>query len=399
MQQSLIFHEFVRTADILLKSLVVRQYINGYPLTCIRAWDHWPFLVFRQRRVSCIHFVFVIIILTVFHRKLKCSNLPPVHRVGYSSELLVPDRSTETVNSYGKMALNLPKSVLLKGFRVLPSTLGSQRPLTGCWNKPTATGEKLRLIFFLDTCQLINIIIIIITFVPFAATNPSDITSAQIHLTRTQEYPQVAPLPLPDNIDQYIQFSPHRTRDINCHQLALANSSYGARAIDMSGDPRMCSYDAHATVNLNCMMQSTVPEPFSGSHKFTHLNMPGGQWAANGKYLAQDLQANHYTNLRQEVRSRDWDKKGPFFTVKRSYHCLHLHAATNHTNPIGVAALHSTAQKEGEKEKEEEKEKEPPQDKKTKLKQAFKEYGSTVVVFHVGISLMSLGMFYALVSR
>lgn len=34
-----------------------------------------------------------------------------------------------------------------------------------------------------------------------------------------------------------------------------------------------------------------------------------------------------------------------------------------------------------------------------KLKRAVKDYGSTVIVFHVGISLVSLGCFYALVSR
>ena len=40
-----------------------------------------------------------------------------------------------------------------------------------------------------------------------------------------------------------------------------------------------------------------------------------------------------------------------------------------------------------------------PLSQKDKLKRAVKEYGSTVIVFHVGISLMSLGFFYALVSR
>lgn len=33
------------------------------------------------------------------------------------------------------------------------------------------------------------------------------------------------------------------------------------------------------------------------------------------------------------------------------------------------------------------------------LKKAFKEYGSTIVIFHVSISLISLGTFYMLVSR
>lgn len=36
--------------------------------------------------------------------------------------------------------------------------------------------------------------------------------------------------------------------------------------------------------------------------------------------------------------------------------------------------------------------------RKDKLKKAVKEYGSTVIVFHVGISLISLGTCYILVS-
>ncbi|XP_016987662.1 protein FAM210B, mitochondrial [Drosophila rhopaloa] len=36
--------------------------------------------------------------------------------------------------------------------------------------------------------------------------------------------------------------------------------------------------------------------------------------------------------------------------------------------------------------------------KREQLKQAFKEYGATIVAFHVGISVISLGCFYALVS-
>lgn len=47
------------------------------------------------------------------------------------------------------------------------------------------------------------------------------------------------------------------------------------------------------------------------------------------------------------------------------------------------------------------KEEEPKKEmtKKEQLKRAFKDYGSTVIVFHVGMSLVSLGMFYTLVSR
>lgn len=45
--------------------------------------------------------------------------------------------------------------------------------------------------------------------------------------------------------------------------------------------------------------------------------------------------------------------------------------------------------------------KEPPKEmtRKEKLKKAVKEYGSTVIVFHVTISLISLGTCYLLVSR
>ena len=37
--------------------------------------------------------------------------------------------------------------------------------------------------------------------------------------------------------------------------------------------------------------------------------------------------------------------------------------------------------------------------KKERLKIIIKEYGTTVIVFHISISLVSLGIFYTLVSR
>lgn len=41
----------------------------------------------------------------------------------------------------------------------------------------------------------------------------------------------------------------------------------------------------------------------------------------------------------------------------------------------------------------------PPLSAKEKLKKAVKDYGSTVIIFHVSISLLSLGGCYLLVSR
>lgn len=40
-----------------------------------------------------------------------------------------------------------------------------------------------------------------------------------------------------------------------------------------------------------------------------------------------------------------------------------------------------------------------PMSAKEKLKKAVKDYGATVIVFHVSISIMSLGICYVLVSR
>lgn len=188
---------------------------------------------------------------------------------------------------------------------------------------------------------------------------------------------------------------------------------------EVSADPHMASFDSRGSVNLNCMMQSNVPEPFGGTHKFTHLNMPGGQWAQNSKFMAQDLQSSHYTNLRQQVRS-DWNKKGigsmvfatgNFITPKRSFHCLLIATNPSATMIMPTVQQYSTKTSpdqpkdavEGESAKPTGKignqVEKSPDSKRLKLKQAVKEYGSTVIVFHVGISLMSLGMFYALVSR
>lgn len=135
-----------------------------------------------------------------------------------------------------------------------------------------------------------------------------------LHVSVQRDYPAAAALPLPANIDptETTRFSPHRARDINSSAILTHQSSYVANHIDVtvdssanSADPHVQSYDCRGSVSLNSAMQSNVPSPFGGMHKFTHLNMPGGGWAQEGKFLAQDLQSSHYINLRKEVRS-DW---------------------------------------------------------------------------------------------
>ncbi|XP_053677313.1 uncharacterized protein LOC128727425 isoform X2 [Anopheles nili] len=147
--------------------------------------------------------------------------------------------------------------------------------------------------------------------------------SSGLHMSAQRSYPLAAPLPLPPNISasETNRFSPLRSRDINAsamlaHQslapnpveVAAVDGSCIDVTVDMSAretDPHVESYDCSGAVSLNSAMQSNVPSPFGGMHKFTHLNMPGGAWAQESKFLSHELNSSHYTNLRQEVRS-DW---------------------------------------------------------------------------------------------
>lgn len=277
----------------------------------------------------------------------------------------------------------------------------------------------------------------------------------QIHLTSQCEYPQAAALPLPKNIDptETTRFSPQRSRDISgtCISIYADQSAMMNNAIDItadnsssSSDPRLNSYDCNGAVSLNSVMQSNVPSPFGGMNKFTHLNMPGGQWEQSSKYMAYDLQSSHYTNLRREVREgwTDHDnrtiggaaptteishgnstKKGIFHrqTFIVANHLSLFNICANNQNMSNFyrhfslnkySNLQKTNTNPDDKTKTVEGDERgtatttaseavplPSLSRKEKLKKAVKEYGSTVIIFHVTISLMSLGTCYAVVSR
>lgn len=252
----------------------------------------------------------------------------------------------------------------------------------------------------------------------------------KLHVTVQKEYPQVARLPLPPNIDanETTRFSPQRTRDISgteicLHQSLSLNQAFAIDVTcDSSADPHLGSYDCMGSVNLYSAMQSNVPEPFGGSNKFSHLNMPGGQWSQTSKFMAEDLQSAHYTNLRQAVRV-DWNnKQGTFagslthfaeitpappnsFVPKRHFSVCVAASSSSTTNKerFGCLRAFSTQNQPESKHAKEDPTKlakeEATISTKDKLKRAVKEYGSTVIVFHVSISLASLGLSYALVSR
>lgn len=284
----------------------------------------------------------------------------------------------------------------------------------------------------------------------------------EIHVSALKEYPAAEPLPLPINIDptESTRFSPQRARDIT--STAIATNIWNRVDITMDTtndrmDPHVESYDCTGAVSLNSAMQSNVPSPFGGMHKFTHLNMPGGQWEQSSKWMSHDLNSSHYMNLRREAR-KNWTRNDAEITANgdtavkgsttmhgslamplassirfastaqeiisnafcaskthRRFYAIspfdRMNATTNHDLLVTKRNLSTKQPNSSEatdvKEKSAESNTDPtsnaqsaaPLSAKEKLKKAVKDYGITVVVFHVAISLASLGFFYQVVAR
>lgn len=282
-------------------------------------------------------------------------------------------------------------------------------------------------------------------------------------MSTKQDYPQAQPLPLPLNIDpsESMRFSPQRARDIT--STAISSNLWNQRSIDITidssqfdiksnADPHVNSYDCTGAVSLNSSMQSNVPSPFGGMHKFTHLNMPGGQWSQSSKWMSHDLHSSHYTNLRREVRNNMLEDKNKMnfanSTVEKGMNtlknnaCLHGNSSSSklwmemirskfmknsfaclyQTDHALFMIYHSNAPNQSSWRMFSDKKDVAKNEKNTnlnnetqndanaptepvaltpraKLKNAIKDYGSTVLLFHIGISLVSLGIFYQLVSR
>ncbi|XP_023163019.1 uncharacterized protein LOC111594098 isoform X2 [Drosophila hydei] len=133
-------------------------------------------------------------------------------------------------------------------------------------------------------------------------------------------YAEPAPaLPLPHNVDaaETTRFSPQRSRDISDNIMVMSHAPIStidittdnSMTIPQGGsslqDPHVQSYDCFGAVSLNAVMQSNVPTPFGGMHKFSHLNMPGGQWSQEYKFTSQNMHSSHYRSLRDSTRA-DW---------------------------------------------------------------------------------------------
>ncbi|GAB0095922.1 uncharacterized protein DMENIID0001_113610 [Sergentomyia squamirostris] len=242
-------------------------------------------------------------------------------------------------------------------------------------------------------------------------TKPAGL-SPSIHVSAQRDYPQAAELPLPPNIDpsETMRFSPQRSRDINSSAM-LCHDTIQMHGVDVTlnneptmagADPHVEQYDSTGAVHLSCSMQSNVPQPFSGGSKSMHLNMPGGQWSQFTKFTAADLQDHHYMSLRRDlnkgtsITARISHLSAPLLTQK-VHQIVHLLAPLTHDHHHFIC-MREYSTKGTQDTKEENPVGGKELSKKEKLKIAVKDYGATVIVFHVTISLASLGMFYLLVS-
>lgn len=214
--------------------------------------------------------------------------------------------------------------------------------------------------------------------------------NARLHKTSQLRYPDAKSIPLPKNFNVVVAneigcFSPQRTRDLNGPVMATSYPStkvmpvFQIERTRTSFDPRVGCFDCMGAVNLNSSMQTNVPHPFSSKGKSTHLNMPGGQWESKNKFISEDMQKLHYVNIKKK-------KEG-----MRMYHTL--------TNTLILPKSVATRSASTDQDKTKVNTDEVKLTTRQKLQKAVTEYGSTVIIFHVGISLISLGTCYLLVSR
>ncbi|KAK3872786.1 hypothetical protein Pcinc_022146 [Petrolisthes cinctipes] len=270
--------------------------------------------------------------------------------------------------------------------------------------------------------------------------------------------PPGALIPMPPNVEELqasekARFSPRRTRDISS-KLNQVGAVFGGGFMSSQGshssnfnttsspsDSRADVYDAHNAVSLSSVMQSNVPKPFEINGKApVHLNMPGGQWAQGEKYLSGDLQTCHHSNLTSKKHSgtacpsfpvslgpvstpfgsqlmqgrKTWYSRGGGGVGGSSLVWLHTRQLSgpntvcfpqSNTTPVIIVhnrclcgsvcsrLMHTCTvlmKDQGNTEAE--------LTSRQKLKRAVKDYGATVIVFHVAISLASLGICYLLVS-
>ncbi|XP_067001579.1 uncharacterized protein [Anabrus simplex] len=250
--------------------------------------------------------------------------------------------------------------------------------------------------------------------------------SKLVHASAVRSYPLAKPLPLPHNIEdinttEKARFSPQRNRDISGPVIlskfeGTFSNGFAKRYNQLSQpiDPHVASYDCSGPVSLHSAMQTNVPSPFSSTGKAIHLNMPGGQWSQGYKYISEDMQSTHYSKI--TAQNKEEINKGkpgtmtvtPSFGNQRRFHtsCSLCHGKNSsvlspflsNSSWTSVFPWAKSIQHQAHLFYSTPVDNGTVLNRKEKLKRAVKEYGSTVIVFHIGISLISLGGFYLAVS-
>ena len=172
--------------------------------------------------------------------------------------------------------------------------------------------------------------------------------------------------------------------------------TYGMESVAQEEVDRVEMFSNRGEVSLDSVMQSNVPEPFQPQGRNpSHMNMPGGGKGRTNRYLYSNVHGTHpnkqYSTLARHSADTD-------ILVCRAHgmpadaHALFRHNYSTESRPSGGTSSDEVSGTGGVS----------PDGQLTqrqKLQRAVKEYGSTVIVFHVAISLASLGGFYLAVSR
>ncbi|XP_051153804.1 uncharacterized protein C18orf19 homolog A-like isoform X2 [Leptopilina boulardi] len=204
------------------------------------------------------------------------------------------------------------------------------------------------------------------------------------HISKVNKYPEAPILRLPMNVSEIFanetsRFTPERIRDIYS-STDVKQFSNSSKIINL--DLHVASYDCFGTVSLNSSMQTNVPKPFNSTGKSNYLNMPGGQWARDEKYIADDMQKSHYKCqlLKQNKKNGSFRNSIALNSQSRNY--------STQSNTINPSTAKSSKTEDSNLKLT----------TKQKLDILIKDYGKTIIVFHVGISLLSLGGFYFAIS-
>ncbi|XP_015171396.1 PREDICTED: uncharacterized protein LOC107063808 [Polistes dominula] len=250
---------------------------------------------------------------------------------------------------------------------------------------------------------------------------PSKTQMKILHVTNIRRYPDAPTIPLPNNVSEIFanetgRFTPERARDIASPILiygankvtannSLKFSSFNGKNETFNGKQNLTivrenmhvdSYDCTGTVSLNGSMQSNVPKPFCSTGKSTHFNMPGGQWAKDSKYIAEDMQKSNYKLSSTNILFSNPVKNGitneailMSMLGNKLLHPIYINHMRYSTNR--PTTTNNTTNTENEIKKK------IVQSRKERFKMIVKDYGKVIVIFHIAISLASLGFFYTAV--